>query len=184
MREPLNQFDLTYFRAIHLGWHSPSLDILFLLLSWIGLGGMQAGCALIFLLWPQTRSYVAPLVVTIAVSGLAVAQTIKTFFPRDRPSNLYFAFPQEAVKFGSFPSGHTTTSFACAMMLTLLVPRHQARWVAPLSFTIAMAVGVSRIYRGVHWPSDVLGGAFAGTASSALIYWVWRLREPAPDAPI
>lgn len=58
----------------------------------------------------------------------------------------------------SFPSGHATTSFAGATMLAWFAPR-----LAPGLFVLAAAIGFSRIYVGVHWPYDVLGGAVLGT---------------------
>jgi undecaprenyl-diphosphatase len=59
----------------------------------------------------------------------------------------------------SFPSGHTSTSFACATVLSFFVPR-----AAPAFYLLALAIGFSRIYVGVHWPLDVLGGAVLGLA--------------------
>jgi undecaprenyl-diphosphatase len=65
---------------------------------------------------------------------------------------------------GSFPSGHTTTSFACATVLAVSVPR-----AAPFAYLLALAIGFSRIYVGVHWPLDVLGGIVLGTATALLL---------------
>jgi len=59
---------------------------------------------------------------------------------------------------GAFPSGHTTTAFACATVLAWASPR-----LAVPAFGLAAAIGFSRIYVGVHWPLDVLGGAVLGT---------------------
>jgi undecaprenyl-diphosphatase len=59
---------------------------------------------------------------------------------------------------GAFPSGHTTTAFACATVLAWASPR-----LAVPAFVLATAIGFSRIYVGVHWPLDVLGGAVLGT---------------------
>jgi len=59
---------------------------------------------------------------------------------------------------GAFPSGHTTTAFACATVLAWASPR-----LAVPAFVLAAAIGFSRIYVGVHWPLDVLGGAVLGT---------------------
>ncbi len=64
----------------------------------------------------------------------------------------------------SFPSGHTTTSFACATVLSAFVPR-----AAPGFYALALAIGFSRIYVGVHWPFDVLGGVVLGVAVGAAV---------------
>jgi undecaprenyl-diphosphatase len=73
---------------------------------------------------------------------------------------------------GSFPSGHTTTSFACATVLAAAVPR-----AAPLLYLLALAIGFSRIYVGVHWPLDVLGGIVLGTAIALLLLAADRRRS-------
>ncbi len=59
----------------------------------------------------------------------------------------------------AFPSGHTATAFLLAGVWALSTTR---RWVAPALLLYATLVGISRMAVGVHWPSDVLGGAILG----------------------
>ena len=61
------------------------------------------------------------------------------------------------------PSGHTSTVFAAATSVSILYPKWYV--IAP-SYLFAASVGYSRMYLGVHYPSDVLIGAIIGTASS------------------
>jgi membrane-associated phospholipid phosphatase len=70
-----------------------------------------------------------------------------------------------AYHFHSFPSGHATTAFALAA-LCVLGFRLRAWSVLPVA--VAVLVGISRCAVGVHWPLDVLGGAFGGWLAAAL----------------
>lgn len=168
--EWLYDFDMGAFRAIHLRLHSAFLDPLFFILSWSGLGWIQFVASMLLWLREETKRFVAPLLWVIVVSGVPVAQGVKYAMMRDRPSYLFFAHPQEPIHTRSFPSGHTTTSFAIAALLLLMTWRTpNAKW-AWLALVWAALVGVSRIYRGVHWPTDVLAGICAGVFSACLVY--------------
>ena len=71
----------------------------------------------------------------------------------------------------SFPSGHTSLAFATATSLSLAFPKWYV--IAP-SFAYAGAVAYSRMYLGVHYPSDLLGGILIGMGSSLLVFQVSR----------
>jgi undecaprenyl-diphosphatase len=170
----LYEFDQTVFRAVHIGWQSPILSLIFLVISTTGLGWVQALVALSLLKWERTKHYTLPLLITIIGSGLIVAQGIKEILPRERPSKLLIASPHETFYYSSFPSGHTTSSFAFATMLLLMTWGSRNAKIGRWAMVWACAVGVSRVFRGVHWPTDALGGACAGIFSGCLIYLILR----------
>jgi membrane-associated phospholipid phosphatase len=199
------RWDQEIFRAIHVGLHRDWLDPVFWVITSTGLGWVQAVLILVVPLlvdlrhelrrrpffaavwsvWRNPSFSVGPLLLTVALSGLFFAQGVKRLIAeRDRPSQLEFANPQESILFNSFPSGHTTTSFALAFMLFFLTWRTDKAWIGRYALLWAILVGISRIYRGVHWPTDVLGGIFAGLLSSALVYFLTVARtEEAPGPP-
>lgn len=77
----------------------------------------------------------------------------------------------------SFPSGHTTNSLACAVVLFKLAPK---KWGVP-ALILAILIALSRLYVGVHYPTDVLAGALIGVCSALLALWlVPRLEKKYP----
>ncbi|HZQ02559.1 MAG TPA: phosphatase PAP2 family protein [Gaiellaceae bacterium] len=95
---------------------------------------------------------------TVVADGVGelASEALKAAIPRARPHlQPLVALPHSH----SFPSGHATTSFACATVLAAAVPRLRF----PL-YLLAAAVAWSRVYVGVHYPLDVLAGAVLGLA--------------------
>ena len=88
--------------------------------------------------------------------GELVADGLKAAIPRARP-HVHTLVTRPHTH--SFPSGHATTSFACATVLAFAVPRLRL----PL-LLLAAAIAWSRVYVGVHYPLDVLAGALLGGA--------------------
>ncbi len=80
----------------------------------------------------------------------------------------------------SFPSGHTCAAFAAGLSWARTLPW---RWSRPVAVTLAVCMGLSRLYVGVHYPSDVLAGAFIGAACAALVRKAERLRSKSAPSP-
>lgn len=109
----------------------------------------------------------------ILIAGVFV-QIFKTAFERPRPSfsdtDLISLIENPSIfdfsgRFDSFPSGHTTVSFALAYSLSRSYPR-----LSPIFYIIATMVGLSRIYLGSHFPSDIIGGALLGIGIGIFLF--------------
>ena len=176
------QFDHDLFRAINIGWHASWLDPFFAFFSYTGLGLFPGMVPLVFLANKSTRHFAFPLILTVVVSGILFADGIKALVIRDRPSQWNIAIVEEPIHSSSFPSGHTTTAFGFALMLTFLTWNSKYRWLGASSFIWAIFVGLSRIYRGVHWPTDVLAGVGIGLGAACLLYLLLPSRFTQPTA--
>jgi undecaprenyl-diphosphatase len=113
-----------------------------------------------------------------AAAATFITYGMKYSFKRSRP---YMKIPELAASSAnspSFPSGHTSVAFASATSLYLAYPKW---YVAVPAFTYAAAVGYSRMYLGVHYPSDVLAGAVIGAGSAWLMHkankWLFKKRQ-------
>jgi undecaprenyl-diphosphatase len=117
------------------------------------------------------------------VSGLLISTLLKGAFHRQRPDVILHATYASGA---SFPSGHSMMSAVTYLTIGALVARSQSRrglkaYFLLLSILLTLAVGVSRVYLGVHWPTDVLAGWTAG-AVWAILCWAaarWLQRRHA-----
>lgn len=126
-----------------------------------------------------------PLLTAYAATGI-VNTVIKQSIPRDRPSLMPWVNAMEEVRYHSFSSGHTATAFgiaACLFWVTRDTPfASWGRW----GWVWAALVGFSRMYVGVHWPSDVLCGAAVGVLGGTWVAWLFLRAHPGkqPSAPL
>jgi len=122
-------------------------------------------------LWRRGRATRA-LTVAISVAGaIAISSLDKVLVARIRPPVHHL----EAVSSASFPSGHTTqtTAFCLALVLTLLAkrpPRMHGLLAVLAAVGAVAAVATSRIYLGVHYPTDIAGGVVVGGGWTVLVY--------------
>ena len=156
----------------------PALDRFFIFISAIGYqwGVVPVDIALTIGLLVARRWREATFAgVSLGGSALLNMAT-KQFFQRNRPTLWESIAPEHTF---SFPSGHAMGSATLAMVVLLLCWHTRFRWpVAALAALFALTVGASRIYLGVHYPSDILGGWAAGIAWVSGVYLVlYRIRE-------
>jgi undecaprenyl-diphosphatase len=149
------------------------LDWLFIGLSWAGrLGAIWLLVALAVALL-QRRPFVFVMVLVADVAADLLADLGKLVVHRHRPFETQIGPPSTT---HSFPSGHAATSFACATVLAVLVPRLRV----PV-YVLATLIAFSRVYNGMHYPTDVLAGALLGVLTALLLLAAVRRRSrPAP----
>lgn len=97
---------------------------------------------------------------------------VKKMFPRKRPYLMIEAtkHPEEPLQDHSFPSGHTTAIFSVLIPYILSMPQ-----LSLILIPLGICVGISRVYLGLHYPSDVVAGGILGTAAGILGYCLFCL---------
>lgn len=127
-----------------------------------------------------SRRYRTALFTLIAVSGgLLMSTVLKMGFDRPRPDLV----PHDSMVYtSSFPSGHSMMSALTYLTLAALLASVQERqrqkaFLLIIAVSLTMLVGLSRVYVGVHWPTDVLAGWSAGAAWAALCWLVARMMQ-------
>jgi undecaprenyl-diphosphatase len=135
--------------------------------------------AVLAVLW--RRPWLLLLVVTADLAADGISLVLRQWIGRLRPP-LVYPEPRPLVPTphtGSFPSGHSATAFACATVIAWVSPR-----LAVPAFVLAALVAWSRVYVGVHWPLDVLGGAALGVlVAIALLKLVATRPRLRPGSP-
>lgn len=133
--------------------------------QWITWSGDAAQRSLVMiafsaaLLWKKRWRAGLIMLVFPAVAG-ATSSILKQAFARARPDVV-----PHLDTFGnlSFPSGHATSAMAILLLAALLIPRHNRAFWIGLAVLGGSLVSVSRLFLGVHWPSDIVSGMMWGT---------------------
>jgi undecaprenyl-diphosphatase len=189
--EWLDQGAASFVVALHRPW----LNAILMALTHLGDRSVLAAVMIVApaVLLIRRRRRTAQILVIAALAGFPLSEGVKVLVQRPRPD-----VPWRLIDLPtsySFPSGHALESMAVYGSAGLTVGarlrrRLLGRTVAVLGLALPLLIGVSRVYLGVHWFTDVLGGWTIGLILALLAVWAdrrWgsgRPAIPSPPAPI
>jgi undecaprenyl-diphosphatase len=161
MLEALQAADVAALRWV-IAWREPWLDILMPALSDLGRGAfVWLIIAAMAALFPEPRMGAWRMALAIGLAALVVDGAIKPAIDRPRPfevlADVEVLHTRPAT--GSWPSGHAAYACAGALAAGRIFPAARAAlWL------LAALIALSRVYVGVHWPSDIVAGAIIGAS--------------------
>ena len=164
-------FDLRIRGTVH-GWASPFATRALLTVTMLGSEWvlLPLGAVLFWWLAAIGRRRQAMLLAAVGLAAELVSQLLKLGFHRPRPAVFFGLSSAETY---SFPSGHAFVAtvfygFLAAILMTFERSRRTRGWIAAAAVLTAFLIGLSRVYLGYHYPSDVLGGWACAAAWLAL----------------
>jgi undecaprenyl-diphosphatase len=133
----------------------------------------------VWLVWRRSAWWTAVWLVTTCALGTLLQQALKAAVGRPRP---VWPDPVDSAQYASFPSGHAmTATVVCGLLLWLLHHHGAGRTLRRVTTVLAAlsvgGVGLTRVWLGVHWPSDVLGGWLLGATVVAAAATAYRRQE-------
>ncbi len=176
----LNSLDITLFHFLNTSLCNPVFDFLMPFITDLNKQRIVLVFVALILLWMlirgkrHVRIAAILLIITIIISDQLSSSVIKYLLVRPRPC---FALQNVhlLVSCGSgfsFPSSHAVNNFAGALILAFFFPR--CKW---WFFGLAAIVAFSRVYVGVHYPSDVIGGAVIGLFCAGIVLLIFIALE-------
>ncbi|MEG1241176.1 MAG: phosphatase PAP2 family protein [Oscillospiraceae bacterium] len=148
------------------------LDPIFSVYTSLGNAGLLfIGAAVLMIFFKKTRRAGIFALLAMALGFLCTNVVLKNLVARPRPwLTVEGLIPLVAEHDpNSFPSGHTCAAFAAAGVWMRTLPKTWAKWTA---LAAAILMGVSRLYVGVHFPTDVLAGLAVGLICSQIVYYL------------
>ncbi|HEX3743948.1 MAG TPA: phosphatase PAP2 family protein [Bryobacteraceae bacterium] len=171
-------FDLSIRNAVHT-WASPMATGLLLGAAWMGSGWVMLPLGAL-VAWRLTLAHPvreAILFGAACLSANALSELLKLAFHRHRP-RIFFGLPP-AFSY-SFPSGHAFVGTVFyGLLAAVLVGSFPAyrRLIGAMTIVLVLAIGLSRVYLGYHYPSDVLGGWMCAAAWLSMARWYWLAKR-------
>ena len=135
-------------------------------------GMLWIGVALLLVFINRTRPIGATAGASLAINALLVNVFLKNIVARTRPYEVIDGLTRlvgEQSDF-SFPSGHTSSAFSVAVVMFMLMPK---KYGVP-ALIVATLIAYSRLYVGVHYPSDVIGGLIIGILAAVICVTVYK----------
>jgi undecaprenyl-diphosphatase len=167
--QSLYQFECRIFLEINSHFDKRIMNLFFRTITQIGGALFISVTTLLLIIFTsnQTRLTAISSAAALALSHIPV-QLVKKLFPRKRP---YLQIETTKIlpnplKDHSFPSGHTTAVFSVIVPFLLQTPS-----LAAVLIPLALSVGISRIYLGLHYPSDVIAGGILGGSFGILCFY-------------
>lgn len=161
-------FECRLFQQVNSHFDNKLLNLFFRTITHLGGARFTITATLLLLLCSPRETKLIAIASALALSASHIpVHFVKLLFPRKRPYLIIekTKVPANPLQDHSFPSGHTTAIFSIVTPYILFIPE--------LSFTlipIGLCVAISRIYLGLHYPSDVIAGGILGSLTGSLCY--------------
>lgn len=159
--DSLHDSEIELFRAMNLAGTNTVLDAMMVFFTLLGISYVIVLVSVP--LWLANRRDSAIDIVMVVILVTILAEVVKLMVDRPRPlEELADVNILLAASGPSFPSAHASRAFAVAILLWLRAPRE----IGISAVIVAVLIAVSRVYLGVHWPTDVLAGAVLGIVTA------------------
>ncbi|MBL7575355.1 undecaprenyl-diphosphatase [Peptoniphilus asaccharolyticus DSM 20463] len=167
MKNPFKMLDNFFIKLINQKMNNAYTNFLFYHIT--NLGGAVSVISitlLLFIIGGKPRELSLEIILSLIVSTLLV-QILKRIFSRNRPYWILENLNTYGIDLSdySFPSGHSAAAFTLGMTIALNYPA-----IKIVVLIVATLIAISRIYLGVHYPTDVLAGVIIGIIASVIVH--------------